>query len=863
MDQPTREVLSMRSPVTTLSRLAVACGVAFTLSSAGISPAAASSTDAALLLVPSSSVEIVRQLQDADVTVVEVATDHILALADDREALSTIRAIGQPAYVLDTSTDGKSYYTVIPRSAGAWRALSSAHVLHQTMDDGQGYAIVEADEAAIDALSAAGAEVARILLRPVRVRVPRTEFDEPTRAFAHRDGVDPWVESQVALVEGDRINATVQRLQDFVTRYASSDSCFAAAEWIADQLRSYGIEDVSFHSFDSRYGPNVVAVIPGVGTPDEQIVIGGHYDSTTSNHSVAPGADDNASGTAGILECARVLAQGEFNRTIVIIAYGGEELGLLGSYAYAAEAAMRGDDIIASIAVDMIGYIASGDGRDLDIIANSSSEWLRTLVIETAALYVPDTPSVPGEIPGGASSDHYPYWQSGYDAVLFFEDSGNYSPYIHTSNDVVGVSYNAPELALDSTRILTAVTTTLAGPFDLAIDHEPLTDTEDTSSPYRVEATIRGAYELDPTGLWLQGVASDGTFSEPFLPTGTADVYEALIPPQPAGTMVEYYIEASDLEGHYLTDPPEAPASMYRFFVGTTELVFADDFETDLGWTVGSPDDGATTGVWVRADPVGTWNGEFPVQPEDDHTADPGVRCYVTGNGAIGGAQGDQDVDGGRTTLTSPRMDLTDATFAWLRYYRWYTNDTGGGPETDDWIVDASYDDGDTWVRLETVRSSLRNWSQIDIELSSMLPLTEQMRFRFIAVDDDPGSIVEAAIDDLQVRAFFEDSSEVTPDPNGPSLTSLAIMSCKPNPFREELAIQYYLPEGTSDANLGLYDASGRLVVEVPGATMAAGVHDVLFRGADARGRPLPSGIYYLRLDDGHSQRVDRLVRIR
>ncbi|MEZ4648348.1 MAG: M20/M25/M40 family metallo-hydrolase [Candidatus Eisenbacteria bacterium] len=824
-----------------------------------VSAADAASSDPALLLVPESSGELVQQLQDADITVVEVATDHVLALADSREDMESLRQLGRVAHVLDRSTDGKTYYTVIPRSARSWRALARVDVLYRESRDGSGYAIVEADEDEIGFLSAEGAEVAQIRLRAVRTRSPH-----PAReSFSRRDGVDPWVEAQVALIEGGRVDSNVQRLQDFVTRYANSDSCFAAAEWIADQFRSYGIDDVSFHSFDSRYGPNVVAVIPGIGSPDEQIVIGGHYDSITSNHSLAPGADDNASGTAGVLECARVLAQGEFNRTIVVIAYGGEELGLLGSYAYTEEAAMRGDDIVASIAVDMIGYLASGDARDLDVISNNSSEWLRTLVIETAAQYVPSTSSVPGTLPSGASSDHYPYWQAGYDAVLLFEDSGNYSPYIHTSNDVVGVSYNSPELALASTQILTAVTTILAGPFEIAIAHEPLTDTEDTNSAYRVEATIRSAYELDPNALLVQGTTSDGPFSESLLPTGTEDVYEAFIQPQPAGTFVEYYIEASDLEGHHLTAPSEAPTSMYRFFVGTTDIVFADDFENDLGWTVGSPDDNATTGLWVRADPVGSWDGDRPVQPEDDHTADPGTYCYITGNGPVGGAQGDQDVDGGKTTLTSPRIDLTDANFAWIRYHRWYTNDTGGGPETDDWIVDASNDDGNTWTRLEITRSSLRNWAQIDVELSTLLPLTEQMRFRFIATDDDPGSIVEAAIDDLEVRAFFEDSSQVGPGPNEPLLSGLSILSCRPNPFQEELAIQYYVPEGTTDASLGLYDANGRLVQNVPGASLEAGIHKVVLGGADVHGRALPSGIYFLRLDDGHTQRVDRIVRIR
>ena len=107
------------------------------------------------------------------------------------------------------------------------------------------------------------------------------------------------------------------------------------------------------------------------------------------------------------------------------------------------------------------------------------------------------------------------------------------------------------------------------------------------------------------------------------------------------------------------------------------------DMETDAGWTVGSAQDDATTGIWVRDDPNGVYESTTLVQPEDDHTPAPGTDCWLTGNDPPGSAQGADDVDGGQTTLSSPIFDLTAYDGVNVRYYRWYTNNTGSSPNSD------------------------------------------------------------------------------------------------------------------------------------------------------------------------------------
>ena len=196
-------------------------------------------------------------------------------------------------------------------------------------------------------------------------------------------------------------------------------------------------------------------------------------------------------------------------------------------------------------------------------------------------------------------------------------------------------------------------------------------------------------------------------------------------------------------------------SSTRAFIIQAGEIitVFEDDFETDLGWTAGVPEDDCVTGMWEMGDPNATYWGPEEVQPEEDHTAVPGTRCYFTQQSEPGASQGAYDVDGGRTTLVSPLVDLSDKDSALLTYYRWYASDTGSGPNDDDFTVDISNDNGTTWQNLEALAYSDRTWRKMEFYLEDYVTLTDEMRFRFVARDSTPGSIVEAAVDDFSIRA--------------------------------------------------------------------------------------------------------------
>ena len=114
---------------------------------------------------------------------------------------------------------------------------------------------------------------------------------------------------------------------------------------------------------------------------------------------------------------------------------------------------------------------------------------------------------------------------------------------------------------------------------------------------------------------------------------------------------------------------------------------------------------------------------------------------------------GDRDVDNGKTTLFSSTLDLSAEPNALLSYWRWYSNDEGSFPNADVFVVDISNDGGQTWTNVETVGptgpGTSGGWQFHEFTVSDIVTPTAEIMLRFVASDEDRGSIIEAAIDDL------------------------------------------------------------------------------------------------------------------
>lgn len=280
-----------------------------------------------------------------------------------------------------------------------------------------------------------------------------------------------WLWQTITLVENEDLQRPGQffrsryalRVRDavqFDDKPTPDHACDNSAEYIAQQFRSYGLE-VEFDPFDHRRRSalgalvgeyvmrNVVATLPGQGPNKNRIyLMVGHYDSIASKNPgwdggwrrmAAPGASDNASGIAEMLETARILSQQDFDFTVRFIAFSGEELFLFGSKHYAQLVRERGDDIAGVLNFDLLGHDPDGN-LDIHVLGDEQSQWLVNAFGAAAERYrLPIDLRLKND-PSFIFSDHSPFWDIGIPAVMVAEESSLDAPdestaYIHSAED--------------------------------------------------------------------------------------------------------------------------------------------------------------------------------------------------------------------------------------------------------------------------------------------------------------------------------------------------------------------------------------------------------------------------------------------
>jgi choice-of-anchor B domain-containing protein len=281
----------------------------------------------------------------------------------------------------------------------------------------------------------------------------------------------------------------------------------------------------------------------------------------------------------------------------------------------------------------------------------------------------------------------------------------------------------------------------------------------------------------------------------------------------------------------------------------------AHDFEpSQQGWARTVPAGQATSGLWVWADPVGSGGGA--VQPEDDHSPAPGVRCWVTGNAASPGlGVGTADVDNGITVLQTPIFDLSGLANPEISYWRWYCNDAGSNPGGDSLRVDISNDGGTTWKSLEKVGHTVASWTQVRVAVASLVAPTAQMRLRFTAEDLGGGSVVEAAIDDFMAYGF-------TTTDAAPHAARTQLHANVPNPFNASTQFRFEVA-APGPVQLVLFDVRGRRVRTLIDAPLGAGLQTRPWDGRDDDGHAVASGTYVARLTAGGTSSTRRLQLVK
>jgi hypothetical protein len=291
-----------------------------------------------------------------------------------------------------------------------------------------------------------------------------------------------------------------------------------------------------------------------------------------------------------------------------------------------------------------------------------------------------------------------------------------------------------------------------------------------TNQPTPITVALRAAFARNPlpaTARLRASIAGGPPTEIPLAPLGD-DLYTAELPPAPCGDTISYTFAIDTASGRTITAPHPLAGDPYTIVSTNATLAFADDMEQDTGWTVGAPGDTAVSGIWERADPEPT-----DAQPDFDASPD-GTLAWITG-AAAGINLNANDVDA-TTTLTSPRLDTTPPADrpnaeAVISYARWYSNNQGPRPNSDEMPVLISNDDGQTWTTLETVTENAGAWVRRSFRVSDVITPTDAVRVRFIAQDTDFGSIVEAGVDDLRIE--FVDCDTPNPADLAPPFGSL------------------------------------------------------------------------------------------
>lgn len=275
---------------------------------------------------------------------------------------------------------------------------------------------------------------------------------------------DPTVEQVVARVSPDSVLEFVRRLQRYRNRYSTGDSCKAAAQWIAARFQAYGCDTVILQNHTTNHAPNVVGIRYGTsGQRSPYAIIDGHFDAYAASD--APGADDNASGTASAIEACRATQGFRFRHDLRFIAFSGEEFGLLGSEFYAGRARNQGDSILGVLNFDMIAYEDSAP-EDLNVIGKIASpscgpfvDWFIAVADTYASL-----PCYKDMVTDMQSSDQGPFWNNGYVGFCGIEDYWPGNPYYHTPGDSIGAGYNDNSFCAEVIKAGVAALATLGEP---------------------------------------------------------------------------------------------------------------------------------------------------------------------------------------------------------------------------------------------------------------------------------------------------------------------------------------------------------------------------------------------------------------
>ncbi|MDD4052528.1 MAG: M28 family peptidase [candidate division Zixibacteria bacterium] len=573
---------------------------------------------------------------------------------------------------------------------------------------------------------------------PVKNENLKIQF-QPSPVFdkSRLDGID--LEGLIAQVSQDSLYAYSSTLETFGYRLTGTSSNHLSRDWLVGKFVSFGYDSIVIDSFTASVSgtttqcQNVLAIKVGTVLPEHYIVVGAHRDASSGS----PGADDNGSGTVAVLEIARILKNIDTDMTIVFALFDSEEQGLNGSYHYADEAAARGDSI---------GYMFN-----MDMIANEGNSTQAKLYFGSVMTYTMLCRNLADSLLGisaslwgsSSSSDHYPFWQNGYQTTFLQE-------YIFSS---VYHSYRDSTTHMDFPYFTKMVKVGLATAYAVneayAFDRR-MRFTYPDGVPSELDPGLSASFPVVVSGLHdvvpvpgsgrLYYSINNGAYAETSMSELFPNQYQATLPALNCGDGISFYFSVEDTGGGIFNNPNPANPFMAVTMTADT-VVFFDDFEQDLGWT--------PTGLWERGSPTG--NGGFTGNPDP-------VGGYNSSNCYGYNLAGDYTNNMPETHLTSPAIDCHMLSEVRLTFWRWL----GVGNMLFDHAFLRVSTDGITWTTIwqnTTAATDDGSWTWREFDLSAIAAGQPTVYLRWtMGPTDQGGTYCGWNIDDVHVGGSFCDT---------------------------------------------------------------------------------------------------------
>jgi hypothetical protein len=561
----------------------------------------------------------------------------------------------------------------------------------------------------------------------------------------------------------------------------------------------------------------------------------------------APGADDNGSGTAAVIEAARIFTQYNSRYTIIYALWDEEEQGLIGSAYYAQQAAIAGDSIMGVINLDMIAWDNDYDGvGEIHIRNYANSTSLKDIMVQVNTTYsIGITPSIIN--PGTTASDQASFWNNGYGALLLIEEyyGSDFNAYYHTTNDLL-THFNQPYYHKMSKLALGTVAT--------------LAELEATSTFALTVSIADGWNMVSIPGLHPvnQNVNTWWAYRDM-----GANVFKFLGGYQSVTTAapgIGYWMKHSGARTYNTGD--EWPA------VGI-QIVPHDPIAAATGWNLigGYENSAATAGLTTTPPglidgPVYKYSGGYLVAT----TLDPGYGYWIklTGAGQIilpeGLAKGEEVVEWFKEDWG--RIILTNAEGNSYTLYAVKGDSPDGGARVDlsqyelppapmAGMFDIRYSSGRV---AEDLNSAMQT-----IDMSGITyPLTVRVEGMDIRLMDETGKNVnvnlkageDVVISDVTIQKLMV-SGELIP-------AKYALEQNYPNPFNPSTVIEFSLPENVGNVKLSIYNTLGEKVAELVNTSLMAGKYSYQWNAKN-----VATGIYIYELRTDKFVAVKKMILLR